>query len=69
MYKLIGVVLFLCICTFQLLADQSDKRLNYLFNKLVVAENEQEINKVSAPFKSISTHPNPFKPFNCIQIA
>ena len=47
MYKLIGVVLFLCISTFQLLADQSDKRLNYLFNKLVVAENEQEINKIT----------------------
>ena len=47
MYKLIGVVFFICLSTFQLLADQNDKRLNYLFNKLVVAENEQEINKIT----------------------
>ena len=47
MYKLIGVIFFVCLSTFQLLADQNDKRLNYLFNKLVVAENEQEINKIT----------------------
>ena len=47
MHKLIGVIFFVCLSTFQLLADQNDKRLNYLFNKLVVAENEQEINKIT----------------------
>ena len=47
MYKIIPILLlFLTISSF-LYADQNDKRLNNLFDKLVVAEEEKEINKIT----------------------
>ena len=47
MYKIIPtLLLFLTISSF-LYADQNDKRLNYLFDKLLVAEEEKEINKIT----------------------
>ena len=42
--------LYLCFFTFitaQLFADQNDKRLNILFDKLIVTENQQEIKKLT----------------------
>ena len=47
MYKLIIPFIFFIITPIQLFADQNDKRLNYLFDKLVIAKEEQEINKLT----------------------
>ena len=47
MYKLIITFIFFIITPIQLFADQNDKRLNYLFDKLVIAKEEQEINKLT----------------------
>ena len=47
MYKLIITFIFFIIIPIQLFADQNDKRLNYLFDKLVIAKEEQEIHKLT----------------------
>ncbi|MBD1147482.1 tetratricopeptide repeat protein [Pelagibacterales bacterium SAG-MED31] len=47
MYKIIFTYLFFLTISSFLYADQNDKRLNYLFDKLVVAEEEKEINKIT----------------------
>ena len=47
MYKLIITFIFFIITPIQLFADQNDKRLNYLFDKLVIAKEEQEIHKLT----------------------
>ena len=47
MYKIIITFVFFIIIPFQVLADQNDKRLNYLFDKLIVEEDEQVINKIT----------------------
>ena len=47
MYKIIPTLLFFLTISSFLYADQNDKRLNYLFDKLVVAEEEKEINKIT----------------------
>ena len=47
MYKIIITFVFFIIIPFQVLADQNDKRLNYLFDKLVIEEDEQVINKIT----------------------
>ena len=46
MYKIIITFIFFIIIPFQVLADQNDDRLNYLFDKLVIEEDEQVINKI-----------------------
>ena len=47
MYKIIFTLLLFLTISSSLYADQNDKRLNYLFDKLVVAEEEKEINKIT----------------------
>ena len=47
MFKFILTILFLLTISSSLYADQNDKRLNYLFDKLVVAKEEKEINKIT----------------------
>ena len=47
MYKLIITFIFFIIIPTQLFADQNDKRLNYLFDKLVIAKEEKEIHKLT----------------------
>ena len=47
MYKIIFTLLLFLIISSSLYADQNDKRLNYLFDKLVVAKEEKEINKIT----------------------
>ncbi len=47
MFKVLVTAIFFIILPLQLLADQNDKRLNYLFEKLIIAENDNEINKIT----------------------
>ena len=47
MFKFILTTLFLLTISPSLYADQNDKRLNYLIDKLAVAEEEKEINKIT----------------------
>ena len=47
MFKFTLTILFLLTISSSLYADQKDKRLNYLFDKLVVAKEEKEINKIT----------------------
>jgi|TARA_Y100000389_G_scaffold81876_1_gene78468 tetratricopeptide (TPR) repeat protein len=47
MYKIIITFIFFIIIPLQVLADQNDDRLNYLFDKLVIEEDEQAINKIT----------------------
>ena len=47
MFKVLVTAIFFFILPLQLLADQNDKRLNYLFEKLIIAENDNEINKIT----------------------
>ena len=47
MFKFILTILFLLTISSSLYADQNDKRLNYLFDKLVVAKEEKEINQIT----------------------
>ena len=47
MFKIIFTFLFFFTIPLSLYADQHDKRLNYLFDKLVIAEEEKEINKIT----------------------
>ena len=47
MFKFIFTFLFFFTISLSLYADQNDKRLNYLFDKLAVAEEEKEINKIT----------------------
>ena len=47
MHKIIFTFIFFTIIPLQLLADQNDNRLNYLFDKLVIEEDEQAINKIT----------------------
>jgi len=47
MFKIIFTFLFFFTIPLSLYADQNDKRLNYLFDKLVIAEGEKEINKIT----------------------
>ena len=47
MFRVLVTAIFFIILPLQLLADQNDKRLNYLFEKLIIAENDNEINKIT----------------------
>ena len=47
MFKFIFTFLFFFTISLSLYADQNDKRLNYLFDKLAIAEEEKEINKIT----------------------
>ena len=47
MYKICIYIFLFIIISAKSFADQNDKRLNYLFNKLIITENQQEINKVT----------------------
>ena len=47
MSKFFLYLFFFTFITAQLLADQNDKRLNILFDKLIVTENQQEIRKLT----------------------
>lgn len=47
MPKFFLYLFFFTFITAQLLADQNDKRLNILFDKLIVTENQQEIRKLT----------------------
>ncbi len=47
MSRLVIFLIVIIIFPFQLSADQNDKRLNYLFDKLFVTENQQEIEKLT----------------------
>ena len=53
MYKIIITFVFFITIPFQVLADQNDKRLNYLFDKLVIEEDEQAINKITNQILSL----------------
>jgi len=46
MFKFFIFLSFLTILPIELYADQNDKRLNYLFDKLTITEDQQEINKL-----------------------
>ena len=50
MFKIIFTFLFFFTISLSLYADQNDNRLNYLFDKLAVAEEEKEINKILIKF-------------------
>ena len=50
MFKIIFTFLFFFTIPLSLYADQNDNRLNYLFDKLAVAEEEKEINKILIKF-------------------
>ena len=47
MPKFFLYLFFFTFITAQLFADQNDKRLNILFDKLIVTENQQEIRKLT----------------------
>jgi len=47
MFKIIFTSLFFFTIPLSLYADQNDKRLNYLFDKLAIAEEEKDINKIT----------------------
>ena len=47
MYKIFIYIFLFTVISVKSFADQSDKRLNYLFNKLIITENQQEIIKVT----------------------
>ena len=47
MIRFLITTIFFIIIPFQLSADQNDKRLNYLFDKLIIAKDEQEIGKIT----------------------
>ena len=51
-FKVISVLILL-IYSGKLLADQNDKRLSYLFDKLTDSENQQEINKLTSQIWNI----------------
>ena len=47
MIRFLITTIFFIILPFQLFADQNVKRLNYLFDKLIIAKDEQEIGKIT----------------------
>ena len=47
MFKVLVTAIFIIILPLNSFADQTDKRLNYLFEKLIIAENDIEINKIT----------------------
>jgi len=47
MFKVLVTAIFIIILPLKSFADQTDKRLNYLFEKLIIAENDIEINKIT----------------------
>ena len=47
MYKIFIYIFLFTVISVKSFADQNDKRLNYLFNKLIITENQQEIIKVT----------------------
>ena len=53
MFKIIFTFLLLFTIPLSLYADQNDKRLNYLFDKLAIAEEEKETNESSLKLNGI----------------
>ena len=47
MFKVFFSIFLLSILSSNLFADQNDKRLNYLFDKLIITENQQEISELT----------------------
>jgi len=47
MFKVLVTAIFFIILPLKSFADQTDKRLNYLFEKLIIAENDNEINNIT----------------------
>ena len=47
MFKVLVTAILIIILPLKSFADQTDKRLNYLFEKLIIAENDIEINKIT----------------------
>ena len=47
MFKIFLLLFFLIVFTKDLLADQYDKRLDYLFDRLFIAEEQKEIRKLT----------------------